>query len=230
MQKEELFKLLHTKVEELKLARTLNQNDNAFTNTKKQVKLYQIKHIESANQDFMKDSNAKGALNFFLEEIYGIKDLSKRDEEVERFISTMEKLISKDTLEVIFNAVNLNLITETLDNQMAQKLFVGFTDEQYNEAYSKTPKSLREEQISIVEKLGNSLSSLVKIPFLGMLMKTMTIPAKAQNVYNLHLFLQKGFDVFKSTKNSNSIIHTVANRERDYINSMYVKTNNGLKM
>lgn len=230
MQKEELFKLLHTKVEELKLARTFNQDNSSFVNTKKQVKVYQIKHIEADNQDFIKDFNAKGALNFFLEEIYGTKDLSKRDEEVERFISTMEKLISKDTLEVIFNAVNLNLITETLDNQMAEQLSENFTQEEYQSAYLKTSKSLREEQVDIVEKLGNSLSSLVKIPFLGMLMKTMTIPAKAQNVYNLHLFLQKGLEVFKSTKNSNAIINTVANREKAYINSMYSKSNHSLKM
>lgn len=230
MQKEELFKLLHSKVEELKVARTLNGQDSSFTTTKKQVKLFQIKHIESSNQDFIKDSNAKGALNFFLDEIYGIKDLSKRDEEVERFIFTMEKLISKDTLEVIFNAVNLNLITETLDNSLALQLKPNFTEEDYKKAYIQSSKEQRLEQVEIIEKLGTSLSSLVKIPFLGMLMKTMTIPAKAQNVYNLHLFLQKGLEVFKSTRNANSIIHTVATREKDYINQMFCKQTPSLKM
>ena len=182
------------------------------------------------NQDFMNNLNAKGAINFFLEEIYGTKDLSKRDEEVERFINTMEKLISGDTLEVILNAVNLNLITEKLDNDMALRLRENFSKEDYQKAYLETSKSLREEQVQIIEQLGSSLSSLVKIPFLGMLMKTMTIPAKAQNVYNLHLFLQKGLEVFKSTKNAKNIISTVANREREYINSMYSKNQNSFKM
>jgi hypothetical protein len=222
MNKQELIHTLRGQLQEAKQEREAAKVNPAMGASRTALKEYQAKRLRETHKDLLNGYATRGAAEFFLKEIYGSKDLSQRDKDVEKLIPMMETAFPLNTLETITQAIVLDALSEKLDMAMANELGPVFTDEQYIEAFKKVAsKEEREKQINLVESLGMSLCQLVRIPLLSTTLKMMRFPAKIAGIYSLHEFLENGFNVFKDTGNPEFFIKTLVSKEREILQNIY---------
>lgn len=222
MDKNILISTMREKLNAVKKEREDTKLNPVLLNAKTTLKNYQVERLKIDHFDLLNNYKTKGAAEFFLKEIYSMKDLTQRDKDVEKLIPIMETAFPLNALEVITEAVVLDSLTESLDSKMALALGSAFTEEQYLKAFREvTLREDREKQIDLVESLGKSLAQLVRIPLLATTLKMMRIPAKLAGVYNLHEFLETGFTVFKNTGDPEKFVNTLVSRERALLKEIY---------
>ena len=209
------------------LAQAKEQRLLAKTNPATLASCMALKHFQSArlaitHADLVDDPNTREAALFFLEELYGARDLTQRDSDVERIIPTLEKVMPYHTLETITDAITLDALSETMDSIMAKHLGEHFDAADYAAVYREfTRASERERQIQLVQALGNSLCHLVRIPFLAMTLAMMRGPAKMAKLSNLQNFLERGFTTFKAMKNPQAFVKAITERELQISANIY---------
>lgn len=231
MNKEKVITTLREQVSLAKSIRQSTKNNPQLLAAKIFLKNFQSERIKETHADLLACPNTKDTATFFLREIYSSKDLSQRDEDLERLIPIMEKTFPLNTLEVITQAITLDAMTEKMDSIMAVRLGVKFNHEEYSQAFRElTLKEERIKQLDMVHSLGISLSCLVKIPFLKTTLKIMRVPARIANLYAIHEFLETGFTVFKETKDSEGFINDLVFREKKLIEQIYALKKNPLKL
>jgi hypothetical protein len=231
MDKEQMISTLREQVVSAKNIRQSAKNNPGLLMAKTVLKNFQSDRLKETHADLLASPNTRGAATFFLKEIYSSKDLSQRDNDLERLIPIMEKTFPLNTLEVITQAITLDALTEKMDTAMAIRLGVKFSPDEYIQAFREvTSKEERLQQINMIDSLGKSLSGLVKIPFLSMTLKMMRGPAKIANLYAIHEFLESGFTVFKETKNPEAFVNSLVQREKQLIEQIYSTQENALKL
>lgn len=219
--------ILEKVLKNLRVAKSLRlkaKADNNLLSAKIALKQFQVNRLKETHKDLLNNYNTREAALFFLNEIYSFKDLSKRDQDLEKLLPTMGKMFPENTLEVIANAMVLDALTEELETIMALELGKNFTSDEYFKVYKeKTSYENRLQQLQLVENLGNCLCSLVKVPLISTTLKMMRIPAKLANLEEMHEFLNSGFQTFKNTKNPENFIKTLVEREKQILNEIYSK-------
>ena len=139
------------------------------------------------------------ACDFFLNELYGDQDFSKRDHDVERIYPIMVKLLPTQVLETVGRAVELNALSHELDLAMLTHLpeTGAITQAEYALAYKKTAVGgARRYQLTRIIKLGRELARVVKIPLMYKLLQMCRWPAKLAGLGALQAFLERGFAAF----------------------------------
>lgn len=231
MNKEQMISTLREQVVLAKNIRESAKKNPDLSMSKTVLKSFQSDRLKETHSDLLASPNTKSAATFFLKEIYSSKDLSQRDNDLERLIPIMEKMFPLNTLEVITQAITLDALTEKIDTTMAIRLGVKFSSEEYTQVFREvTSKEDRLKQISMIDSLGKSLAGLVKIPFLSTTLKLMRVPAKIANLYAIHEFLETGFTVFKETQNPEIFVNTLVQREKQLIEQIYSTQENALKL
>ncbi len=227
MTKEETLQLLKSSLYSAKEER-LNAKANPLLLAKRNsVKEFQVSRLKVTHKDLLDSPNTSKAARFFLQEIYGTKDLTQRDKDIERFIPMMSSVFPLNTLGAITKAIELDALSERLDTQMAQALPNSFDEKDYIDAFrSATSYSDRALQLQLVQELGAALCSLVQLPFLTTTLKMMKFPAKMANLSSLHNFLEEGFTTFKETSQADKFVSTLTSREIAIMERIYQNTPN----
>lgn len=217
--------LLEQIIVNLRIAKTLRleaKENNELLNSKMALKEFQVNRLKKTHHDLLDDVKTKNATLFFLNEIYSFKDLSKRDRDLEKLLPTMGKMFPENALEVISKAMVLDSLTEELETKMAERLKKNFTEKEYFTAYKKyTTYEQRMKQLKLVEELGYSLCSLVKIPLISTTLKVMGLPAKIANLEEMHNFLYSGFQTFKETSQPENFIKILTEREKIILDQIF---------
>ncbi len=214
MDKTKLICKLREQLATAREQRLLAKNDPATLASCMALKTFQSQRLARTHADLLGDPDTRDAALFFLEELYGARDLTQRDSDVERIIPTLEKLMPYHTLEVITDAITLDALSETMDSIMARHLGQHFDAADYASAYREfTSSAERQRQIELVQALGNALCHLVRIPFLSVTLVMMRGPAKMAKLGNLQNFLERGFTTFKAMKKPQAFVQTITTRE-----------------
>ncbi len=193
----------------------------------KAVKQFQGQRLAKTHADLLVSARFGSAAKFFLEDLYGDKDLSQRDAELSKVIPALQKFLPKSALEVIADAVELDGLSEILDLRIAQALIkLGFDGQmnalQYRHAYcvaesATTPADqagfTRTRQMQLVDGIGRTLDQLVRKPFLGGLLVSMAPVAAAAGVPTMHDFLSRGFLAFKHMRGAVPFLDAIKTRE-----------------
>jgi hypothetical protein len=142
-----------------------------------------------------------------------------------RIVPAIERLLPQQAIRTVAHAVELNLLTELLDHDLAQRLPAGLdilTSEQYSLTYAVAEKrNERSQQIDLVELTGRELDKLVRLPLMGSALRMMRKPAALAGLSTLQQFLERGFDAFYSMKGADDFLRLVSQRERDLMQSLY---------
>ena len=222
MNKDLLIKALREQVSLAKNIRLSSLNNPNLGKAKNALKTFQNDRLRQTHEDLLKDPETSSAATFFLNEVYSTKDLTKRDQNLEKLVPIIEKTFPMSTLETLVKAMTLDALTEKLDTEMAIKLGQKFTIEQYDQAFREVgTRDQREQQLEMIEDLGKCLGDLTKIPFLATTLKIMRGPAKLVNLYEMHEFLESGFTVFKNIKDPSKFVQTIVKRENIIMNEIY---------
>jgi hypothetical protein len=194
------------------------------------LKQFQSTRLARTHADLLADPDTHAAAEFFLEELYGARDLTARDTDVERIIPTLERVMPYHTLETIANAIALDALSERMDAAMSDQLGLHFDEAAYIATYrTVTLDQDRQRQIELVAQLGGSLCHLVRIPLLATTLKMMRGPAKMAKLSNLQSFLERGFTTFKAMKQPQLFVDTITRRETTISNAIFAGSNNPFK-
>ena len=222
MKKENLAQKLEQQLRLVAAERQAAKRDPALLSARIALKRFQSARLTATHADLLANPNTRDAAQFFLEELYGSHDLSQRDVDLERIIPTLQKMLSYESLHTITEAIVLDALSERLDTAMARVLGADFTEGMYIAAYrTATTREERDQQLQLVQQLGDSLCELVTIPLLAVTLSIMKAPARLAGLAELHKFLDRGFTTFKKMKKPAQFIDTIVGRERQVMEKIY---------
>ena len=191
------------------------------------LRTWQATRLAETHADLLASSRHGVAAAFFLSELYGPKDLSERDAEVEKILPLMASMLPVSGLRTLLLAVEVDAISERLDAAMVDVLGkrldkVALSPEEYAVAYRKVgQRSLRELQIKLVGETGEALDALSRKTLVRGAPKMMHGPAQMAGLGELHAFLQRGFDAFRSMRDADEFLEAIVGRETEVMRALF---------
>lgn len=189
----------------------------------KELKAFQAARLARTYADIALQPRYRKATAFFLHDLYGPKDFSRRDDAMMRILPVMVRAMPAKGVEAATLAVELEALSETLDHQAASLLEPGPIDEEgYARAYraASTPRE-RERQIELVMQVGGDLDGLVKKPLVYSTLKFMRRPARMAGLQDLQDFLERGFEAFRAMGGAHEFLEIVRARETAILNRLF---------
>jgi len=196
------------------------------------VKEWQSQRLARTHRALLDDPRSARAARFFLDDLYGTKDLSRRDAELERLVPMMVRLLPDAALETIADAIEIDALSERLDLALARELrepdASRITAARYADAYRRAgSRAEREHQIALIERIGLSLDRLVRHPMIGRLLKSMARPARLAGLSQMQDFLVRGFEAFRAIGGASEFLRTIERRERAILEALYAGASEG---
>lgn len=184
---------------------------------------WQCQRLLHSHADAYKNPKYRPAIQFFVDELYGPKDFSQRDKDIERVVPKMQKWLPTEALESLAVAIHLNALSQDLDVEMLRQLDGrDINRETYADAYQKSDNAKeRGVQIDAIEKLGLDLAQVVSFPGIGLILKMARTPAQLAGLGTLQQFLEDGFSAFKRLGEVEDFILPLVTRERDIMNALF---------
>lgn len=182
----------------------------------RKLQAWQTKRLLITHDDLWQSKRFKPAMQFFVDELYGPRDFSERDQELARVVPKMAKLLPETALVSLEAALRLNSLSLELDIALAKQLADNeLNRDSYFHSYRDANNQLqRQEQIDLLESLGFDLAQVVKISGISAMLMLSRKPAKVAGVESLHQFLEKGFKSFKKLGKVEDFINPVVSREK----------------
>ena len=197
---------------------------SSMANARFELRKFQSARLAATHADLLAQQETAAAARFFLEDLYGVNDFTKRDADIERVIPMMERLLPAVALKYIGEAIELDCQSEAFDCEMAAVLGENFGLDDYSQAYRKVKtRTEREAQIAHIDSVGRSLCQLVHMPLMAASMKAMAIPAKLARLSGLHHFLETGFSAFRQMKRPEEFVTTIVQREMTILDNLYAR-------
>lgn len=193
---------------------------------------WQSARLASTYADLRADPRYAPATDFFLEDLYGPRDYSRRDEDGERVVHKMRKLLPARALDAIERALHLNRLTRSLDAALADMLFVEMgvaeiDEASYCAAYRRCDNfAARETQIRLIGELGHELDVVVQKPLIKMALKMAHTPAHLAGLGELQDFLERGVAAFLHMQGAASFLEIITQREHRILAAIYADVAN----
>lgn len=187
------------------------------------VKAFQQRRFAHTYADLLDSTRYGPAARFFLEELYGPDDFSRRDAQFARVVPSMVKLFPREIVETVGILASLHALSETLDTVMASHLDDPVvTPQAYVRAWQATGRSSdRQQQITLTLNVASRLDELTRKPLLRNTLRLMRGPARAAGLGELQQFLEAGFDTFRAMKGAGEFMDTVQAREQSLASSLF---------
>ena len=188
-----------------------------------ELKAWQSKRLAASYADVSAVPRYRAATAFFLDDLYGPKDFSGRDQAMLRIVPTMARLLPASAVETAALAIELEALSETLDHRVARALPPGPIDEgSYARAYREAgTREERERQVALIEEVGKRLDALVKRPLVMRTLKLMRAPAKLAGLEDLQDFLERGFESFRLMDGAADFLALIRERETAILNRLF---------
>ncbi|MDO9359940.1 MAG: hypothetical protein Q7T70_13220 [Polaromonas sp.] len=190
-----------------------------------EVKRFQGQRFKATYADLLRDPRYRRAAEFFLDELYGERDYSQRDQQFARIAGTISRLFPAAVAETSAALAEVHALTEQLDDQMAQRwLRSSLSPEarRYIDCWRKVGDPVaRQQQLQVVLQLGRQLDRLTRMRGLRSLLKMMRGPAAAAGLSSLQSFLEAGFDSFAEMSGSTEFLALIEKREATWIDALF---------
>ena len=207
----------------LQLLKELRGRERATPTRIREVKRWQAERLAATYADVASQPRYEAATRFFLEDLYGPKDFSGRDQAMLRIVPVMSRVLPASAVETAAMAVELDALSEDLDQRLAIRLGTRALDaESYAQAYrASSTRAERERQIVLIDAVGRRLDALVKKPLLGKTLHLMRQPARMAGLEDLQDFLERGFDAFRGMRGADDFLELVRTRETQLLNRLF---------
>ena len=181
----------------------------------KELKAWQSGRLARTYADVSSVPRYAAATSFFLDDLYGPKDFSARDEEMLRILPTMARVLPASAVETAALAIELEALSEDLDQRLARALPEGpIGEESYARAYRESAgRAERQRQIELIDAVGRRLDALVAKPLLGRTLKLMRQPARLAGLGDLQDFLERGYEAFRRMGGADEFLALLRQRE-----------------
>jgi len=158
---------------------------------------WQRARLQETYADLKRQSRFELACVFFLEELYGGRDMRARDAQLDRARPVMSRMLPDHLLHAVGEAMRLQWMSMELDARLSQKLEGELDQAEYARAYRRLELwDARREQIGLIGDLGHLLQRTVARPLIRRLVRWMHAPAMAAGFGKLQEFLDEGLEAF----------------------------------
>lgn len=194
------------------------------------LRAFQAERLAETYADLLADPRYRPAARFFLEDLYGAKDFSERDEEMARILPTMTRLLPVSAVRTFGLAVRLDCLSEELDAALIVALrargAAGAPLEidglRYAAAFREcASRTDRERQIALAGEIGAALDALARKRLIAKAVEMMRGPAHAAGLGDLHEFLERGFLAFRHMQGAAEFLATIDRRERRILDRLF---------
>ena len=188
-----------------------------------EVKDFQSRRLAAGYADVAAQARYRSATAFFLEDLYGPKDFSARDQEMLRIAPMMTRVLPASAVETAALAIELEALSEDLDQRLARTLAPGPLDEAaYAEAYrASATRAERERQIELIVAVGQRLDALVRKPLVLRTHQLKRQPARAAGLTDLQEFLERGFSSFRDMQGADAFLALIRERETEILSRLF---------
>lgn len=189
----------------------------------RELKAFQSARLRATYADIAGLPRYRAATAFFLDDLYGPKDFSARDAAMMRIVPVMSRVLPDSAVETAALAIELEALSESLDQRLAAALPAGPIDgDCYARAYRKSSTPLeRERQIALIQAVGGRLDALVKRPLVYGTLKLMRKPAHMAGLSDLQDFLERGFTSFREMRGADHFLALIGERERAILSALF---------
>jgi len=186
----------------------------------KPLQAWQAQRLERSFAGFLQDPARRPAARFFLTDVYGDRDFTRRDADIARVIPMMQKLLPAPLLNTVTDGIELGALTHAFDLRMADALPAlagrrrGIDVDLYARAYREVglPR-LRARQIALIDDVGTGLAAALRMPGVGTLLKLSRLPARAAGLGELQTFLERGFAAFAELGDAHAFLTDIRRNE-----------------
>ena len=181
---------------------------------------WQRRRLAKSYHDLISQERYRAAGDFFLDELYGGLNFRERDQQMERVLPVMVRMLREDMLLALAEAFELQSLSLSLDMDMTMALRQSSWDElstdRYGEIYRICGRPAdRERQIELIGHLGLELNELVHHRLVMFLIRTLRGPARAAGFGLLQSFLEGGLRAFQIMGDGTEFIETIwANEDK----------------
>ena len=191
------------------------------------LKAWQSDRLARTYPDLLASPRYRDAALFFLNELYGPKDFSQRDDDVERILPKLTVLLPAAALSAIAAAVELDELSENLDQAVlhAHGLDTAITETSYAAAYrAGSERAARERQIALTQEICTAVDKLTHIPMMLTTLRLTRAPARLAGLFELQRFLESGFVTFKGMRGADEFLAIILRRETLLMERLFTGT------
>ena len=180
------------------------------------VKHYQHERFQFTYGDLLAQPRYANATRFFLEELYGPEDFTRRDTQFKRVVPGLVRLFPREVVLTVQTLGELHALSETLDTAMGRAVPDGPVDlRAYVAAWQSVGRpDDREAQIQLMRRVADALDVYTRNPLLRHSLRLMRTPARLAGLPELQAFLESGFDTFREMRGAQQFLDTVVQREQ----------------
>jgi hypothetical protein len=187
---------------------------------------WQRKRLARSYQDLTSQERYQAAGEFFLAELYGGLHFRERDQEMERVLPVMLRMLRDDMILVLAEAFELQSLSLDFDMDMTVALQQSGWDQlnasRYGEIYRACGRPAdRERQIELIRHLGLALNELVHHRLVLWLIRTLRGPARAAGFGLLQSFLEQGLRAFQIMGDGTEFVETIWRSEREVMQRLF---------
>lgn len=216
---------LRAMLERNAVAKDPNRDPRNLDPRLKVVQAWQQTRLSADYADLRIQSRYTAACDFFIHDLYGPKDFSKRDRDVERIYPIMTKLLPAGVLNTVARAVELNALSHELDIGLLDHLPADLSNlsrADYAHAYRLgASMKQRRYQLALILALGRELARITKLAMVYDLLILCRWPARLAGLGELQDFLERGFAAFKKLLDVRQFLQAVAAHERRFMREMH---------
>ena len=189
------------------------------------IKKYQQRRFAHTYADLLASARHGPAARFFMEELYGPQDFTRRDSQFARVVPALVHVFPQEIVDVVSTLGELHALSEALDTRMGNELpgeAAHVDAASYGAAWRATgglPR--RNKQIALTLKVGTALDLLTRKPLLRTSLRLMRGPAHAAGLKELQKFLEAGFDTFKAMHGATEFLALVDEREKHLVSALF---------
>ena len=211
-------------VENHRLANCLDDHDFPLAEFE-HVQDWQRQRLEKSYQGLISQERYRAAGDFFLVELYGGLNFRERDQQMERVLPVMVRMLRDDMIRVLAEAFDLQAMSLNFDMDMARALQTSGWDElnieRYGEIYRHCGRAdEREKQSELIHRLGLELNELVHHRLVLLLIRTVRRPARVAGFGLLQSFLEHGLRAFQVMGDGTEFVETIWKSERDVMHRL----------
>lgn len=182
---------------------------------------WQAERLRQTHQDLYQHPGYHTGLEFLLTDLYAPASMTRRDDNIDRVFPRMVKWLPDHLLGTFAGLVELNLITQQLDLELAEILarrgvaMEQISTDEYCAAFRASGQlAHRERQIALVADVGRQLDRYVRNRTLGWLLSMTRGPAEMADLSDLHSFLHRGYTAFREMDEVDTLIERLVTREQ----------------
>jgi len=190
------------------------------------VQTWQRERLAKSYRDLISQERYRAAGDFFLDEIYGGLNFRERDQEMERVLPGMIRMLRDDMILVLAEAFELQSISLNFYMDMTMLFLDSSWDKlntaRYGELYraiGRAPE--RKKQIELIGRLGLELNELVHHRLVLWLIRTLRVPARAAGFGLLQSFLENGLNAFRMMGDGTEFVETIWHEEREVMQRLF---------